>query len=140
MIDTTNKPKYWLALLRLGMPDADFARLAMPIPTEAERAEVRAEVAEAADEAVDVYDATRHDNITELPALTTRMDGQQFREWIAADGQIFIVYLPMRKSFIIKVPEQQHAFFVDMMKQLRMCLGPDVQAASAQAVDLEAGQ
>lgn len=84
----------------------------------------------------DVYDATRHPDITELPALTTRMSGDQFRAWLATEGQIFVVYLPMRKSFVIKVPEAQHAFFVDMMKQLRMTLGPDVQATGAQAVDL----
>lgn len=88
----------------------------------------------------DVYDATYNPDIDELAAQTTRLDAAGFQQWLASEGQLYIVYLPMRKSFIIKVPEAHHPFFVDMMKQLRMTLGPDVQAASAQPVNLEADQ
>lgn len=78
--------------------------------------------------------AAQNPDIHELPALTTLMSGQQFHEWMEAPGQIFIVYLPGEKSFIIKVPDEHNAFFVAMMRQIRMVLGPKVIAQSASPV------
>lgn len=94
--------------------------------------------------ASDVYDPTRHPDVDELPAQTTTMSAQQFQEWVAAPGKIYIVYLPPQRdpagvkragSFVIKVTDDHHDFFVAMVKQLRLALGPAVQAAAAVAVD-----
>lgn len=84
---------------------------------------------------VDIYDATRHPDVDEMPAQTTFMDATQFQDWIASPGKIYIVYLPGQKSFVVKVTDQHHDFFIAIIKQLRMQLGGEVQAAAAVAVD-----
>jgi hypothetical protein len=81
------------------------------------------------------YDPTKHPDIDEHPALTTRMTPEQFRQWINAPGDIYLTYLPGRRSFPTKVPPEQHAFFISMIEQLRMCLGPEVHAVRAAVVD-----
>jgi hypothetical protein len=83
----------------------------------------------------DIYDPTRHPDIDELPAQTTNMTAKQFEEWVTSPGKIFIIYLPGQRSFVMKVTDEHHDFFVAMVKQLRMALGPEVQAAAAVACE-----
>lgn len=78
----------------------------------------------------DIYDAVEH-----LPAQTTTMTADQFQAWLDAPGTIYLVYLPAEKSFAIKVPAEQHKFFVEFMRQLRKQLGADVKAQSATPVE-----
>lgn len=73
----------------------------------------------------------------ELPAMTTKMDADQFQQWIEAPGDIYIVWLPGGKSFVVKVPDEHNEFFVDMMRQIRMALGDEVVAQRATAVEPE---
>jgi hypothetical protein len=63
--------------------------------------------------------------------MMTNMTPTDFQQWINRPGTMFIVYLGDRKSFVIKVPDEHHEFFVDMLRQLRLILGPEVQAQSA---------
>lgn len=74
------------------------------------------------------HDPTANPMVERLPAQQTRMTPAQFENWMNADGDIFVVYLPGRKSFVMKVPDDQHAFFVAMMQQIRFALGNEVQA------------
>ncbi|MCP3810804.1 hypothetical protein NLX62_00355 [Mycobacteriaceae bacterium Msp059] len=76
----------------------------------------------------DIYDATSPPGVTQLPAVTTGMTPAQFREWLAADGTLYMVILPANRTFVIKVPGAHHEFFVAMMQQVRFALGPEVQA------------
>lgn len=76
----------------------------------------------------EVFDATTPPGITQLPAVTTNMTPAQFKEWLAADGTLFMVILPANRTFVIKVPTAHHEFFVAMMQQVRFALGPEVQA------------
>ncbi|OCB44730.1 hypothetical protein A5721_18850 [Mycobacterium vulneris] len=76
----------------------------------------------------DVFDATTPPGVTQLPAVTTSMTPAQFKEWLAADGTLFMVILPANRTFVIKVPTAHHEFFVAMMQQVRFALGPEVQA------------
>jgi hypothetical protein len=80
----------------------------------------------------------RHPTVDELPAtdiaLPTAMDAQQFKTWLDQDGDLFVVYLPARKSFVIKVPHEHNTFFVAMMQQVRLVLGPEVQAVRMSVV------
>lgn len=78
---------------------------------------------------VDIFDATAPPaGIQRLPDVVTSMTPDTFKTWLGADGQLFVVYLPDRRSFIIKVPDLHNAFFVAMMQQIRFALGPEVQA------------
>ncbi|AXQ51510.1 hypothetical protein SEA_AMOCHICK_83 [Mycobacterium phage Amochick] len=81
-----------------------------------------------------VFDATTPPGITQLPAVTTSMTPAQFKEWLAADGTLFMVILPANRTFVIKVPAPQHEFFVAMMQQIRFALGPEVQAVRMNVV------
>ena len=72
--------------------------------------------------------------IEELPALTTNMGPNEFAEWLSRDETIYVVYLPDRRTFITKVPNEHLTFFVSMMEQLRMVLGPEVRALKTQVV------
>lgn len=60
--------------------------------------------------------------------VNTSMTSEQFQQWLAADGEIFVVYMPNGKSFPIKVPPVHNEFFVAMMQQVRFTLGETVQA------------
>ena len=82
----------------------------------------------AASPPADIYDATTPPGVTQLPAVTTSMTPAQFKEWLAADGTLFMVILPANRTFVIKVPTAHHEFFVAMMQQVRFALGPEVQA------------
>lgn len=82
----------------------------------------------AASPPADIYDATSPPGVTQLPAVTTSMTPAQFKEWLAADGTLFMVILPANRTFVIKVPTAHHEFFVAMMQQVRFALGPEVQA------------
>lgn len=75
-------------------------------------------------------------DIEELPAQMTNWTSEQFAQWLLAPGTIYVVYLPRGKSFIVKVPDQHAGFFTGMMQQLRIQLGPEVQAMSAAPVAL----
>lgn len=81
----------------------------------------------------DQYEPEPH--IEHLPAQNTRLTPEQLQEWIDAPGTIYIVYLPSSKSFVIKVPDEQHQFFVEFMRHLRKQLGNEVQAQSARPVE-----
>lgn len=74
-------------------------------------------------------------HIEQLPAQNTKLTPEQLKEWIDAPGTIYIVYLPGQKSFVIKVPDEQHPFFVEFMRHLRKQLGNEVQAQSARPVE-----
>lgn len=74
--------------------------------------------------------------VEELPAQMTTWTPEQFAKWIEAPGTIYVVYLPRGKSFIVKVPDEHAKFFTGMMQQLRIQLGPEVQAMSAAPVEL----
>lgn len=76
----------------------------------------------------DIHDPTRPPGVDQLPSVVTSMTPDTFKEWLAADGDLFVVYLPDRRSFIIKVPAVHNAFFVAMMQQVKFTLGPEVQA------------
>jgi hypothetical protein len=80
------------------------------------------------------YDPTQTPDVHQLPAMMTHYTPEQFQQWLDTPGRLFIVYLPGRKSFVIKVPDEQHQFFADIMRQLRLTLGPEVQAQSAVSV------
>ncbi|AYB69422.1 hypothetical protein SEA_GANCHO_81 [Mycobacterium phage Gancho] len=82
----------------------------------------------------DIHDATTPPGVTQLPAVTTSMTPAQFKEWLAADGTLFMVILPTNRTFVIKVPAPQHEFFVAMMQQIRFALGPEVQAVRMNVV------
>ncbi|WP_431231512.1 hypothetical protein ACQ856_18290 [Mycolicibacterium psychrotolerans] len=82
----------------------------------------------------DVYDATNPDGITQLPAVTTNFTPDQFKAWLAADGDLFMVILPTQRTFVLKVPAAHHEFFVAMMQQVRFALGPEVQAVRMNVV------
>lgn len=73
----------------------------------------------------DIYDATNPTGIKQLPSVMTSLTPAAFKSWLAADGQLFVVYLPGRRSFIIKVPDVHNAFFVSMMQQVKFALGSD---------------
>lgn len=75
--------------------------------------------------------------VHEMPAMATKMDPEQFQQWIESPGDIYIVWLPGGKSFVVKVPEEHNAFFVDMMRQLRLAMGDEVVAQRATAVEPE---
>lgn len=81
----------------------------------------------------DRYEPTPH--VEQLPAQNTKLTPGQLQEWIDAPGTIYIVYLPGQKSFVIKVPDEQHPFFVEFMRHLRKQLGNEVQAQSARPVE-----
>lgn len=82
----------------------------------------------------DIFDATNPAGIEQLPAVMTSMTPDTFRKWLDADGDLFMVMLPARASFVIKVPPQHNAFFVSMMQQVRFALGPEVQAVRMNVV------
>lgn len=82
----------------------------------------------------DIYDATTPPGIQQLPAVTTNMTPEQFKAWVHADGTLFMVILPANRTFIIKVPDAHHEFFVAMMQQVRFALGPEVQAVRMNVV------
>jgi hypothetical protein len=81
-----------------------------------------------------IEDPTTAPNVEQLPAVSTQFTPEQFQAWIAADGEMFVVYLPNRQSFVLKVPDVHNAFFVSMMQQIRFCLGSEVQAVRMHVV------
>lgn len=87
--------------------------------------------------AADIFDATTPPGVEQLPAVTTSMTPAQFKAWLNADGALFVVYLPDNRSFIIKVPQAHHEFFVAMMQQVRFALGGNVQAVRMNVVSGE---
>lgn len=85
-------------------------------------------------------DHTHPPGVREYPAMMTHMAPGEFKAWLEAPGRLFLVYLPAGKAFPIKVPDEQYQFFVAMLTQLRIHLGPEVQAQSAQPVAAPANQ
>lgn len=93
-----------------------------------------------------VHDATidPRDTVEQLPAVMTSMSPAQFNAWVQSDGDMFVVYLPGQKSFIMKVPADHNAFFVALLQQVKFALGPEVQAIrmsvmSGPPADVDAG-
>lgn len=85
--------------------------------------------------APELYDATNNPDIHLLPAQTTAMTPAQFRQWVDAEGDIFLVMLPGAKSFVVKVPDQHNRFFIALIQQFAVALGPEVQAVRMRAVE-----
>lgn len=88
------------------------------------------------DEAVAEHEAAE-DMQPDLPtdiAITTSFTPEGFKAWVASDGDLFLVTLPARKSFVLKVPTEHNAFFVAMMQQIRLAMGPEVQAVRMNVV------
>lgn len=91
------------------------------------------------DDTADIFDATNPTGMQQLPAVMTQMTPDMFRKWVDAEGDLFMVLLPARASFVIKVPQQHNAFFVSMMQQVKFALGPEVQAVRMNVVRGEPG-
>lgn len=88
----------------------------------------------APDPEADIFDATNPAGIEQLPAVMTSMTPAAFKNWLDAEGELFMVLLPGRASFVIKVPTVHNAFFVSMMQQVKFALGPEVQAVRMNVV------
>lgn len=91
-----------------------------------------------------LHDATRDPTVGQEIAMHTALTPAEFNAWLASDGALFMVMLPGSRSFVMKVPEAHHEFFVALLQQVRFQLGPEVQAIRMNMVtgppaDVDAG-
>jgi hypothetical protein len=83
----------------------------------------------------DIEDPTVTPGVEQLPAVISRFTTPaEFKDWLNSAGDMFVVYLPAGQSFIIKVPDAHHNFFVSVMQQVKFCLGDDVKAVRMQVM------